>query len=58
MLKLLIADVNECLVNNGNCEHRCVNTVGSYYCECNSGYMLESDKHNCKGKYVSFELLY
>ena len=27
-----------------------VNTVGSYNCECNEGYNLNSDEHGCDGK--------
>lgn len=38
---LHFADINECSVNNGGCNHRCVNTVGSFHCECNSGYRLD-----------------
>ena len=39
--------VNECTVRNGGCEHTCVDTVDSYYCECNNGYALEEDAHTC-----------
>ena len=31
-------DVNECVDDNGGCSQLCINTVGSYYCECNIGY--------------------
>ncbi|KAH9492107.1 hypothetical protein Btru_026966, partial [Bulinus truncatus] len=37
------ADINEC-VNNETCSQRCVNTVGSYYCDCFSGYRKNSPK--------------
>ena len=30
-------DENECETENGGCMHICVNKVGSYKCECNSG---------------------
>ena len=52
MLLFLITDINECHFNKGNCRHNCYNTVGSYYCECNTGYKLHSDNHRCKGTYV------
>lgn len=29
---------NECLVNNGGCEGRCINTLGGYYCACDAGF--------------------
>ena len=31
-------DINECEDDNGSCSQSCINTVGSYYCECNTGY--------------------
>ncbi|KAH9524422.1 hypothetical protein Btru_054506 [Bulinus truncatus] len=37
------ADINEC-VNNETCSQRCVNTVGSYYCDCFRGYRKNSPK--------------
>ena len=43
-------DINECLVNNGDCDHNCVNTAGSYYCTCNTGYRLSNDSRECLGK--------
>ena len=49
---VIITDVNECLDNNGNCSHDCVNTVGSYYCKCPAGYNLQPNKHECKGEFI------
>ena len=43
-------DINECLVaTDNNCSHICDNTNGSYYCQCNSGYILSSDTTTCFG---------
>ncbi|KAM5290682.1 epidermal growth factor-like protein 6 isoform 2-T2 [Glossophaga mutica] len=36
-------DVNECGEKPRPCQHRCVNTHGSYKCFCLSGYMLMPD---------------
>ncbi|XP_071961585.1 uncharacterized protein [Antedon mediterranea] len=38
--------VNECNTP-GVCQHRCVDTPNSYYCECNPGYILQSDGITC-----------
>ncbi|TRY87068.1 hypothetical protein DNTS_009157 [Danionella cerebrum] len=41
------ADIDECQVHNGGCQHRCVNTRGSYYCECKPGFRLHVDGRTC-----------
>ena len=40
-------DINECEEFNGNCEHNCTNTNGSYDCSCDEGYVLNEDGYNC-----------
>ncbi|XP_033646982.1 epidermal growth factor-like protein 6, partial [Asterias rubens] len=31
------------------CDHMCINSIGSYRCECESGYTLDTDdRHTCK----------
>ena len=46
-------DVDECLYNNGNCSHDCINTQGSYYCECPTGYILQPNRRDCAGEYYT-----
>nr|XP_014338742.1 PREDICTED: signal peptide, CUB and EGF-like domain-containing protein 1 [Bos mutus] len=41
-------DINECLVNNGGCDHFCRNTVGSFECGCRKGYKLLTDERTCQ----------
>ncbi|TTK00925.1 Epidermal growth factor-like protein 6 [Bagarius yarrelli] len=36
-------DLNECGLKPRPCEHRCMNTFGSYMCFCLNGYMLMPD---------------
>ena len=45
----IILDIDECSSNNGGCSDMCVNTNGSYYCECLEGYELQNETV-CVGK--------
>ncbi|XP_070574356.1 uncharacterized protein [Ptychodera flava] len=40
-------DIDECLYNNGGCDHYCHNILGSFYCSCRSEYVLDSDRKIC-----------
>ncbi|MEE6498720.1 hypothetical protein FKM82_003214, partial [Ascaphus truei] len=40
-------DVDECLLNNGGCQHVCVETMGSYECRCKEGFFLSDNQHTC-----------
>ncbi|XP_063243609.1 sushi, von Willebrand factor type A, EGF and pentraxin domain-containing protein 1 isoform X2 [Bacillus rossius redtenbacheri] len=33
-------DINECAVNNGGCDQKCINSPGNFSCTCNIGYEL------------------
>ena len=47
---LFDADIDECAVQNGGCDHSCSNTAGSYHCSCLSGYMLNTKVNgSCEG---------
>ena len=41
-----LSDMDECLINNGNCgggnvtRASCTNSPGSYKCECNEGFVI------------------
>ena len=45
----IIVDIDECKTGNGRCQHKCVNTEGSFYCMCKKGYKLAADERRCKG---------
>ena len=32
------SDIDECMEGNHGCSQVCVNTPGSYYCNCDRGY--------------------
>ncbi|XP_015132983.2 collagen and calcium-binding EGF domain-containing protein 1 isoform X2 [Gallus gallus] len=41
-------DIDECAASNGTlCSHICINTVGSYRCECHEGYTRGEDGRTC-----------
>jgi hypothetical protein len=43
-----LPDKDECSKDNGGCQHECVNTMGSYTCQCRNGFVLHENKHDCK----------
>ncbi|KAM6924580.1 fibulin-2 [Xenentodon cancila] len=46
--QLEVEDMDECLIYEGNiCHHRCINTPGSFRCECFPGYVLQDDAFTC-----------
>ena len=48
---LVLIDANECNLGTYTCDSNanCINTVGSYTCQCRSGY--DGDGHSCIGMY-------
>ena len=42
-----ILDINECDTDNGGCDHNCTDSIGSYNCSCDIGYILATDNHGC-----------
>ena len=51
------SDVDECSSNNTNsCQFACINTLGSYRCECPVGYHLGADGKKCQGIYLTVRM--
>ena len=46
-------DTDECTHDTDGCEHNCNNTVGSFFCSCNTGYALTLDGKNCTGEWFA-----
>ena len=44
-----ISDINECSQGISGCSQQCINSIGSYKCDCNTGYYLSSNNHTCLG---------
>ena len=49
-LTISSTDINECIINNGGCDQRCENTVGSFSCGCVAGFNLGNDGSTCTRK--------
>ena len=43
------SDINECLTDNGGCQHNCHDSDGNYTCSCSDDYQLNSDRQTCQG---------
>ena len=48
-LHVFFLDIDECTEGTSNCSHLCLNTVGSYACQCLLGYQLDVHNHTCIG---------
>ena len=48
---MLLLDDNECTNGKEECEEICINTPGSYQCNCTEGKELNADKKSCDSKY-------
>ena len=50
----LFLDLDECQLLNNDCEQICADTMGSFYCTCKDGFILNPDQSTCtQGKYIS-----
>ena len=48
------SDIDECFDGAHNCSVICTNTEGSFICDCNIGYLLDTDEITCHGMQKSF----
>ena len=51
---IILLDVDECIdtILVHQCDHTCINNIGSYACTCDSGYTLNNDGRTCDGEYL------
>jgi len=46
----IVSDIDECFNNTELCHQLCVNTLGSYQCACEQGFIYDSVNNVCCGK--------
>ena len=46
-------EIDECTEEMSGCSQSCVNTAGSYYCSCDTGFEIDVDQHTCHGELSS-----
>lgn len=47
LICLVYTDINECALDKGGCDHKCMNKGGSFHCVCEDGFTLLSDGKTC-----------
>ena len=52
MFVVLCSDVDECGNGDHFCDQVCINTEGSYKCDCQPGYRMQLDGSTCRGANV------
>ena len=50
LLTLKFLEIDECSEGLSSCNMQCINTIGSYYCTCFTGFQLMNDNHTCNGE--------
>lgn len=50
-MQLCVVAQDLCAVEKHACEQICVNTPGSYVCQCYEGYELDANGKSCVGEY-------
>ena len=56
--EFLSPDNNECTDGTANCQQTCTNTLGSFQCNCTSGFTLDSDGRACNGESTIHKVWY
>ena len=50
LLYFMPLDDLECDIDNGGCNQICINTIGSFHCNCAEGYLLNDNGFSCDGE--------
>lgn len=58
-ISILFSDLNECVLSHGVCANGvCINTAGSFHCECDPGYEPVDMNQKCGGELYIYSYLY
>ena len=49
--------MDECAAGADDCSQVCLDTIGSFECDCLDGYQLSKDGHTCHGLLLKVQLL-
>ena len=53
-MRFFLKDFDECLNGGSNgCQQLCINTPGSFTCDCHRGYGLNIDQRTCDGRFLA-----
>ena len=52
ILRYFVPDIDECAEGSDRCHQKCINTVGSYDCQCLLGYKENADGYSCQGRAI------
>ena len=47
---MIFLDIDECTEGSRQCTQNCSNTIGSYVCSCNEGFIIDVDRLTCDGE--------
>ena len=48
---MTLIDINECMTNNGGCEHICINKEPLFDCFCHFGFRSQNFQY-CSSKFI------
>ena len=49
IINAVLIDIDECRAGTNACDQTCYNAPGTYTCECDTGYTLNSNGFTCDG---------
>ena len=60
VLLITVTDIDECAnVPTIDCTQQCINTPGSYQCDCYDGYRaITANSTQCEGMYIQYDYIY